>query len=97
MKKAIAIIAAVLVFATAGYAAKAKKINRVVYQTTIHCENCANKVRENIAFEKGVKDLVVDAKTKKVEVKFDAEKTDTLTLRKAINKLGYKAKVVEFE
>lgn len=69
----------------------------VVYQTTLDCENCAKKIMENVSFEKGVKDLKVDVPTKQVTVVFDAARTDTLVLRKSINKLGYKARVISFE
>lgn len=76
---------------------KPKATKTVVYQTTLDCEKCAKKITENVSFEKGVKDLKVDVPTKQVTVTFDAARTDTLTLRKAINKLGYKAQVVSFE
>lgn len=69
----------------------------VVYQTTLDCEKCAKKIMENVSFEKGVKDLKVDVPTKQVTVTFDSAKTDTLALRKSINKLGYKARVIAFE
>lgn len=98
MKKAIIIIAAALSCCILFSSAKPQKdIKRVVYVTDLDCEHCAIKIRENIAYEKGVKDLKVDTKYKTVEVKFDARKNDTLSLRKAINKLGYSAKVVEFQ
>lgn len=98
MKKTVTLIAAALVCLSFTMAAASKKeIRRVVYQTNLHCEKCAEKIRENVSFEKGVKDLKIDVDAKKVEIKFDAEKNDTLSLRKAINKLGYSAKVIEFE
>lgn len=98
MKKIIVLIVAVLFCLPLSYAGKPQKvIKRVVYVTDLDCEHCAEKIRENISFEKGVKDLKVEVDTKKVEVKFDAAKNDTLSLRKAINKLGYSATVVEFE
>ena len=71
-------------------------IVQVVFATSIHCANCGKKVQENIAFEKGVKDLKVDVPSKTVTVVFNDSKTDTLKLKKAINKLGYTADVVEY-
>ena len=50
---------------------------------------------KNIAFEKGVKDLVCDLKTKTVTVTFDAAKTDVPTLLKAFEKIGKPATVKE--
>ena len=72
-------------------------IVQVVFATSIHCANCSTKVQENISFEKGVKDLKVDVPTKQVTVTFNTAKTDTTKLKKAINKLGYSAEVVEYK
>ena len=72
-------------------------IAQVVFASNIHCAKCAEKVRENISYEKGVKDLKVDADTKLITVTFNTSKTDTLKLQKAIGKLGYTAKVVEYK
>ena len=54
-----------------------------------HCENCVKKVQENIAFEKGVKDLHVCLEDQTVSLKYDAAKTNEETLKAAIEKLGY--------
>ena len=72
-------------------------IVQVVFATSIHCANCGKKVQENISFEKGVKDLKIDVPTKMVTVTFNTAKTDTTKLKKAINKLGYSAEVVEYK
>jgi len=50
---------------------------------------------KNIAFEKGVKDLVCDLKTKTVTVTYDTRKTDLETLLKAFEKIGKPATVAE--
>ena len=70
---------------------------QVVFATSIHCASCGKKVQENIAFEKGVKDLKVDVPSKQVTVTFNPAKTDTVKLKKAINKLGYDAVVVDYK
>ena len=72
-------------------------IAQVVFLTSLHCDKCATKIQDNVAFEKGVKDLSCDVDSKKVTVTFDTAKTDTLKLAKAIEKLGYSAKVVEYK
>lgn len=72
-------------------------IAQVLFAANIHCANCAKKVQENIAFEKGVKDLRVDVERKEIEITFNTSKTDTLVLRKAINKLGYSAEIKEYK
>ena len=51
---------------------------QVVFASTIHCANCGKKVQENIAFEKGVKDLAVDVEGKTITVTFNPAKTDTI-------------------
>ena len=76
------------------FAAKADK-QTVVLSCDLHCQGCCDKIMKNIAFEKGVKDLVCDLKTKTVTVTFDADKTDVPTLLKAFEKIGKPAKVKE--
>ena len=70
---------------------------QVVFASTIHCDKCGLKVQENIGFEKGVKDLKVDVPGKTITVVFNPSKTDTLKLKKAINKLGYEAEIIEYK
>ncbi len=69
------------------------EIRTVVFTTNMHCQKCVNKVNDNIAFEKGVKDLKVDLKEKTITIKYDASKTSVEKLAAAINKLGYTADV----
>ena len=74
-----------------GFATEApadKNVGEVVFATNMHCDKCVNKLNENLAFLKGVKDL-------KVSLKYDRRKTDEKTLADAIKKLGYKADKVE--
>ena len=94
MKKIIFTL--VLVLAVIAGTAKTKKINTVVFRTSIDCQNCVKKVVENVSFERGVTDLDADLRTKNVTVSFDAAKTDTVKLAKAIRKLGYTADVVRY-
>lgn len=72
-------------------------IIQVVFASNIHCANCSRKVNENLAFEKGVKDLEVSVSDKTIKVSFDPAKTDTVKLKKAINRLGYSAEVREYK
>ena len=66
---------------------------KVVLSCDLHCQGCCDKIMKNIAFEKGVKDLVCDLKGKTVTVTYDADKTDIPTLLKAFEKIGKPAKV----
>ena len=68
---------------------KAKaELKEVNFHVHLHCANCVKKVQENIAFEKGVKDLKVTQHS--IYIKYDASKTSEATLKAAIEKLGYK-------
>lgn len=67
----------------------------VVLSCDLHCQGCCDKVMKNIAFEKGVKDLVCDLKNKTVTVTYDANKTDVPTLLKAFEKINKPATVKE--
>ena len=80
------------VFCTLAFAAKADK-QVVTLSCDLHCQGCCDKIMKNIAFEKGVKDIVCDLKTKTVTVTYDANKTDVPTLLKAFDKIGKPAKV----
>lgn len=77
--------------------ATAKDIKTVVFNTTpeMHCANCENKIKSNIRFEKGVKDIVTDLKAKTVTVKYDADKTTVDQLVAGFAKINYKATVAK--
>ena len=69
----------------------------VVLSCDLHCQGCCDKIMKNIAFEKGVKDLVCDLDTKTVTLTYDTTKTDLPTLLKAFEKIRKPAKVKEPE
>lgn len=95
MKRIIVFLMALLPFLGMS-AAKADK-QTVVLQCDLHCQGCCDKVMKNIAFEKGVKDIVCDLKTKTVTVTYDADKTDLVTLLKAFERIGKPAKELKKE
>lgn len=77
--------------------ATAKDIKTVVLTTTpqMHCESCENKIKGNLKFEKGVKDIETNVKEQKVTVKYDADKTTPCNIVAAFSKFGYTAQPVE--
>ena len=85
--------------ASAANGPSAKRSNRqtVVLSCDLHCQGCCDKIMKNIAFEKGVKDLVCDLDTKTVTLTYDTTKTDLPTLLKAFEKIHKPAKVKEAE
>ena len=66
------------------------EIKEVTFSVHLHCNSCVKKVQENIAFEKGVKDLKVSLADQTVMIKYDSAKTSEQTLKAAIESLGYK-------
>ena len=68
---------------------KKAELKEVTFHVHLHCANCVKKVEENIAFEKGVKDLKVSLDDQTVYIKYDAAKTSEAALKAAIEELGY--------
>ena len=68
---------------------KKKELKDVDFNVYLHCEDCVEKVNENIAFEKGVKGLEIKFEDQTVSIKYDAAKTSEDVLKAAIEKLGY--------
>ena len=61
----------------------------------MHCQNCVNKVKKNIRFEKGVKDIAVNLEKNQVTIKADKNKTNSQSLAKGFAKIGYKISEVK--
>lgn len=93
MKKIIVLIVALMPFIGI-YAAKADR-QTVVLSCDLHCQGCCDKIMKNIAFEKGVKDIICDLESKTVTVTFDAAKTDLETLLKAFERIKKPATVLD--
>ena len=74
----------------------AKDIRVVVFKVSqMHCEKCEKKVRDNLRFEKGLKDISTEVKTKMVTITYDAEKTNVKKLQAGFNKFKYEAEFVK--
>lgn len=80
-----------MAFALSTVEAKPNKQTVVLY-VDLHCEDCCNKIRKNIPFDKslnnGVKDIVFDLKAKTATVTYDANKTDVPSIQKSFAKIG---------
>lgn len=74
----------------------AKDIKTVVFTTTpqMHCENCENKIKGNMRFEKGVKKIETDIPKQHVTITYDADKTTVEKLKAGFEKFGYEAETV---
>jgi len=73
---------------------KNKNTETVKFTTSISCANCVNKIMTNLPQEKGVKDVKCDLATKEVAVTYQKDKNNPADIKKAIEKLGYTAKLV---
>ena len=75
----------------------AKNIKTVVLTTNpeMHCTGCEKKIKENIRFEKGVKAIKTDLKTKTVTIEYDADKTTVGNIINGFKKIKYDATVVK--
>ena len=99
--KIVKVILSVVVFllATAHVSAQDKKGNdktaEVVFSVSMDCHSCEQKVRKNIPFEKGVKDLTTNLEKQLVTVKYETKKTDKDKLKKSIEKLGFTCEEVK--
>lgn len=73
-------------------AVSAKDIKTVILTTNpeLECGKCENKVKENLRFVKGVKDIQASAETQKITVVYDADKT-------TVEKIGYKTRLTTKE
>ena len=83
--------------ANGGHTRKRSNRQTVVLSCDIHCQGCCDKIMKNIAFEKGVKDLVCDLDSKTVTLTYDTTKTDLPTLLKAFEKIHKPAKPIQKE
>ena len=75
----------------------ASKDLRVLVMTPtpqMHCENCENKIKKNLRFEKGVVKIETSIPEQTVAVTYDASKTDVKKLQAAMKQIGYDTKVV---
>ncbi len=71
------------------------KTLQVTTQPQMTCSNCENKIKKNLRFEKGVKEIRTDREKQIVTVVYDAEKTDEKKIVDAFGKIKYRATVVE--
>ena len=72
----------------------AKDIRVVVFKVSqMHCEKCEKKVKDNMRFEKGLKDISTEVKTKMVTITYDAEKTNVKKLQAGFNKISNEAEI----
>lgn len=85
------IMLVLLLVAAVGLTAQTKgksKTETVTIACNIDCANCVRSIEKNIPFEKGVRNVKVDAKNQKVQVTYNTTQTDTTKLKAAFEKIG---------
>lgn len=87
MKKIVVLLLSVSLLLPVSVSAAKPKREKAVFRVEITCQGCVNKIEKNIAFEKGVKDLLIDKDKQVVTVVYDPLKTDKTALKKAFAKI----------
>ena len=87
--KRILFTAIIAVFALGG--ANAKDLQQLVVTTNppLSCQNCENKIKKNIRFEKGVTNIETNIKEQRVVITYDADKTNPDNIAEGVGKIGY--------
>lgn len=67
------------------------KTETVVIKSSVVCGMCEEKVKKELAFEKGVTGIQVNLKEKLITVEYRPNRTDEEKIKKAITKIGYDA------
>ena len=73
---------------------QAKKNIQTLVLTTqpqMHCKNCEKKIKDNLRFVKGVKDIQTSLAEQKVTISYDANKTNPEKIQAGLGKIGYTA------
>lgn len=93
MNKIITLLAVAMLCSATAFA-KDLKVLVVKTSPEMHCNNCENKIKNNIRFTSGVKKIDTSLEQKTVTITYDADKTDSKTIVNAFKKIGYDATVV---
>ncbi|MCF0206013.1 MAG: cation transporter [Bacteroidales bacterium] len=101
MKKNILILVLVALFGISNVFAQDKKeaksdskISEVILTTEMHCQDCADKVKKQLAYTKGVIDVQTNYEKNAVYVKYRNDKTNNDALIKSLKEINYDAKVM---
>ena len=89
--KTLALYLIAVLINTTTFAQSNKKVDEVKIQTSAICSQCKDRIEQNMAYEKGVVDVVLDLNTKIVTITYKTSKTNPDKLRLAISKIGYDA------
>ena len=91
MKQAIVITIIALLLGIGG---KDLRVAILTPTPKMHCENCENKIKNNMRFEKGVKKVETSIDNQQVTITYDPSKNTVEGLQKGMKKIGYQTKVI---
>ena len=80
-----------ILFFAFSFASNAQVLKHVKIKTSAQSELCKKTIENYLAYEKGIKDVELDLKSKIVTVKYSDKKTDYNQICEAITNLGYDA------
>lgn len=89
MKKIIYTLALAALFASSALAETKEAVFTVNPQMS--CQNCENKIKSNLRFEKGVKKIETSLSDQTVTVTYDDTKTNSEKIIAGFKKVGYTA------
>lgn len=85
------LIALILAVSTGMSHGQEKKEETLKIKTSAVCNMCKERIESNLPFEKGVRDVKLDVKSKMLTVVYKPSKTNPDKIRAAVNKIGYDA------
>lgn len=93
MKKVLLTLILFTLSAGFAFAAKNQSDTTVCFSVNppMSCVNCENKIKTNLRYEKGIRQIDASAKDAVVTIKFDKKKTSVDKLIDAFKKIGYTA------
>ena len=82
--------------AISSFSVYAKDIQELVVSTTppMSCQNCENKIKGNLRFEKGIKKIETNLADQRVTIEYDADKTTPAQIEEGFHKIGYNVEII---
>ena len=96
-------VLAVSLFFFSNFVSAQKTTQKVVIKTFLHCdhckecETCGQKFKTEMLKIKGLKMYELDEKKRIITIYYNGQKTDLLTIKKGISKLGFDADEIKAE
>ncbi|MGN1215776.1 MAG: heavy-metal-associated domain-containing protein [Candidatus Cryptobacteroides sp.] len=93
--KRLLVLALFALFPVIAFAAQKADTLVVSTRPQMHCVNCENKIKQNIRFVKGTKNIITSRPDQTVTIIYDGKKAKYEDFVTAFKKIGYEIKRVE--